>query len=68
LSGARPQFDERYRTLREPVGHLCLHLTGDRAAAEGAVQETFLAVFRSLPAFRCPRLTPSEDQPVIEGR
>jgi RNA polymerase sigma-70 factor (ECF subfamily) len=31
---------------------LCLHVTGRRAEAEDALQETFLAVHRALPGFR----------------
>jgi RNA polymerase sigma-70 factor (ECF subfamily) len=45
-------FDPLFRALREPVLALCLHLCGNRADAEDAVQEVFLAVHRALPAFR----------------
>lgn len=43
---------ELFRALREPVLALCLHLTGRRADAEDALQETFLAAHRHLAAFR----------------
>lgn len=59
LAGARggaaaraAAFDGLYRALRAPVLALCLHLTGRRADAEDALQETFLAVHGALPAFR----------------
>src|SRR4051812_28254762 len=52
MSSAGASFDDLYRTLREPVARLCLSVTGNRAAAEDAVQETFLAVHRALGAFR----------------
>ncbi len=45
-------FDAIYRKLRQPALALCLHLTGRRSDAEDALQETFLAVHRALPAFR----------------
>lgn len=59
LAGARggeaaraATFDALYRALREPVLALGLHLTGRRADAEDALQETFLSVHRNLRAFR----------------
>ncbi len=48
----RAAEDRVYRGLREPLLALCLHLTGRRADAEDAVQETLAAVHRGLPAFR----------------
>jgi RNA polymerase sigma-70 factor, ECF subfamily len=45
-------FGKLFRTLREPVLGLCLHVTGRRADAEDALQEVFLAVYRALPGFR----------------
>ncbi len=45
-------FDELFRSLREKVMALCLHIAGSRVDAEDAFQETFLAVYRSLPEFR----------------
>jgi len=45
-------FDALFRGQRERVLALCLHLTGRRADAEDAAQETFLAVHRTLPDFR----------------
>lgn len=48
----KPPFDEVFLSLRERVLALCLHLTGNRADAEDALQETFLGVYRGLPAFR----------------
>src|SRR5690348_6788496 len=50
--GGALRFEALYQTLAAPVGKLCLNVCGDRAAAEDAVQETFLAVHRALPAFR----------------
>jgi RNA polymerase sigma-70 factor (ECF subfamily) len=50
--GEAPGFDGLYRALSGPVGKLCLHVCGNRAVAEDAFQETFLAVHRALPAFR----------------
>ena len=47
-----PSFDALYASLRRPILALCLHLTGNRADAEDAVQEVFLAVHRGLPSFR----------------
>lgn len=41
-----------FRTFREPVLSLCLHLTGRRADAEDVLQDVFLAVHRALPHFR----------------
>jgi DNA-directed RNA polymerase specialized sigma24 family protein len=51
-TGEAPSFDALYRALSGPVGKLCLHVCGNRAVAEDAFQETFLAVHRGLPAFR----------------
>jgi RNA polymerase sigma-70 factor (ECF subfamily) len=50
--GRARAFDAIFRALREPVLALCLHLTGRRADAEDALQETFLSVHRALPGFR----------------
>ncbi len=41
-----------YAALRAPIFSLCLHLTQDRADAEDALQDTFLAVHRALKDFR----------------
>ncbi len=50
--------DRACRALREPLHALCLHLTGCRADAEDAVQETLVAVHRGLPGFQgASRLT-----------
>ena len=49
---AQPTFKEVFATHRARVFALCLHLTGSRAEAEDALQETFLAVHQGLPAFR----------------
>ncbi|MBI4577800.1 MAG: RNA polymerase sigma factor [Planctomycetes bacterium] len=55
-SGSAPDreaaFAEVFQGLREPVLALCLNVTGERGEAEDALQETFLAVARGLPAFR----------------
>lgn len=45
-------FEALYRAYERPVLKLCWHLTGSRAEAEDALQETFLAVYRALPEFR----------------
>ncbi|HTE55610.1 MAG TPA: RNA polymerase sigma factor [Kofleriaceae bacterium] len=41
-----------FEVFREPLFRLCLHLCGNRATAEDALQETFVSVFRALPGFR----------------
>jgi RNA polymerase sigma-70 factor (ECF subfamily) len=52
-AAARAQaFEALFRALREPVLALALHLTGRRADAEDALQETFLDVHRGLERFR----------------
>ena len=45
-------FDELFSRLRAPVLALCGNLCGNRADAEDALQETFLAVHSGLSAFR----------------
>jgi RNA polymerase sigma-70 factor (ECF subfamily) len=45
-------FEALFRALRAPVLALALHLTGRRADAEDALQETFLDVHRGLERFR----------------
>lgn len=45
-------FEQLYEQLRNPVARLCLGITRDRAAAEDATQETFLAVHQALKSFR----------------
>jgi RNA polymerase sigma-70 factor (ECF subfamily) len=45
-------FDEIFATLREQVFAVCLHVTGNAADADDALQETFLAVHAGLPRFR----------------
>jgi RNA polymerase sigma-70 factor (ECF subfamily) len=60
LAGLRGASDpDRQRAVRAllehfhaPVFRLCLHLTGNRADAEDALQETLLALHRALPGFR----------------
>jgi RNA polymerase sigma-70 factor (ECF subfamily) len=47
-----PDFDALYARFRERVFALCLHVTRNRAEAEDAFQETFLAVHADLPKFR----------------
>jgi RNA polymerase sigma-70 factor (ECF subfamily) len=51
-AGRGVAFEVLFRALRLPVLELCLHITGRRSDAEDALQETFLAVHRALPAFR----------------
>jgi len=41
-----------FEVFREPLFRLCLHLCGNRATAEDALQESFVSVFRALPGFR----------------
>ena len=45
-------FDELFIALREQVFAVCLHVTGNAADADDALQETFLAVHDGLPRFR----------------
>jgi len=45
-------FDELFATLREQVFAVCLHVTGNAADADDALQETFLAVHEGLSTFR----------------
>ena len=45
-------FEEIFRAHRGRVFALCQRLCGDRALAEDALQETFLAVHRGLAGFR----------------
>jgi RNA polymerase sigma-70 factor (ECF subfamily) len=60
LTGLRAASEsEKQRAVRAvlehfhaPVFRLCLHLTGNRADAEDALQETLLALHRALPGFR----------------
>jgi len=41
-----------FELFREPLLGLCLHMCGNRATAEDALQETFISVFRALSGFR----------------
>jgi RNA polymerase sigma-70 factor (ECF subfamily) len=45
-------FDEVYAACHRQVYALCRNLIGNRADALDALQETFIAVARALPAFR----------------
>jgi RNA polymerase sigma-70 factor (ECF subfamily) len=45
-------FDQVYADCHRHVHALCLNLLGNRADAEDAFQETFIAVARALPSFR----------------
>lgn len=45
-------FDELFASLREQVFAVCLHVTGNAADADDALQETFLAVHAGLARFR----------------
>lgn len=47
-----PTFAEVFASMHRKVQALCLHVVGDRADAEDAVQEAFLAIHRGLPSFR----------------
>ena len=52
VAGRDRTFELVFRVMREPLFSLCVHLTRDRAEAEDALQETFLAVHRGLAGFR----------------
>jgi RNA polymerase sigma-70 factor (ECF subfamily) len=43
---------ELFRTYREPLLTLSVHVVGDRAEAEDVVQQVFVSVQRALPLFR----------------
>ncbi len=45
-------FDELFAALREQVFAVCLHVTGNAADADDALQETFLAVHDGLAKVR----------------
>ena len=45
-------FDDLFAALRDQVFAVCLHVTGNSADADDALQETFLAVHAGLPRFR----------------
>lgn len=47
-----PSFEEVYTACHRSVYALCRNLVGNRADAQDAVQETFLAVALALPRFR----------------
>jgi len=49
---ATPSFDVVFSETHGRVLGLCLHLTGNRADAEDAAQETYLAVTKTLAKFR----------------
>lgn len=46
-------FEQVYADCHRKVQALCLHLLGNSADAQDAFQDTFLAVARALPTFRC---------------
>ncbi len=50
--GERDALDLLFRRHHERVHALCVRLTGDSAAAEDLVQETFLRVLRFAPSFQ----------------
>jgi RNA polymerase sigma-70 factor, ECF subfamily len=52
LAGAAPSFDEVFSETHGRVLGLCLHLTGNRADAEDAAQDTYLSVTKALKRFR----------------
>lgn len=45
-------FQSLFEAFHRPLLSLCTHLTADRAEAEDALQETFLALHKALPGFR----------------
>jgi RNA polymerase sigma-70 factor (ECF subfamily) len=47
-----PSFDDVFAGTHGRVIGLCLHLTGNRADAEDAAQDTYLSVTKALPRFR----------------
>jgi RNA polymerase sigma-70 factor (ECF subfamily) len=47
-----PAFDQVYVDCHRQVYALCLNLLGNRADADDALQDTFIAVSRALPSFR----------------
>jgi RNA polymerase sigma-70 factor, ECF subfamily len=51
-TGDEGAFRELYEALRGRVFHVCLQLCGERALAEDAMQNAFLAAFRGLRSFR----------------
>ena len=53
--GDRAAFNVLYRRYARPVFGLALRRLRDRGAAEDAVQETFMAVWRSASSFRAER-------------
>jgi RNA polymerase sigma-70 factor, ECF subfamily len=48
----RSAQDQLVRALSAPLHRLCLHLAGNAADAEDALQETLIAACRALPRFR----------------
>lgn len=52
MSAREDAFKQVFDDLHQRVFTICRHLTGSRAEAEDAVQETFIAVHRALPEFR----------------
>lgn len=45
-------FQSLFEAFHRPLLGLCAHQTADRAEAEDALQETFLALHKALPGFR----------------
>ena len=52
MTASDAAFDEVFTALREQVFGVCLHVTGNAADADDALQETFVAVHAGLPRFR----------------
>jgi len=50
--GNADAFEVLYHLHKRPVYSLCLHMTGDMAAAEDLTQEAFLQLFRKMGTFR----------------
>ena len=46
------QFEEIYNTYWQPIFRLCMGYANDYALAQDLAQETFIAVWQSLPKFR----------------
>ena len=53
-AGGPPTLDSLYRSHRGYVGTIALRILGDPAAAEDAIQETFISAYKALGGLRDP--------------